>query len=53
MTNEYMNTMVDLNKSHDGIETQRVGENTACQIDIRKAVALIKLKTRRNEKNGC
>ena len=47
ITNKYMDTIVDLNKSSDGTETQRVGENTACHIDARKAVALLKLKIRR------
>lgn len=48
-TNEYMDTIVDLNKSEEGIETQRVGENTADTTDARKAIALLKLKIRRHE----
>jgi len=44
VTNRYMDTIVDLNKSEQGIETERVGENTADTRDARKAVALLKLK---------
>lgn len=44
VTNSYMDTIVDLNKSELGIETERVGENTANLQDARKAVALLKLK---------
>lgn len=48
-TNEYMDTVVDLNKSEEGVETQRVGENTADSTDAKKAIALLKLKIRRHE----
>lgn len=44
VTNKYMDTIVDLNKSPQGIETEVVGENTADARDARKAVALLKLK---------
>lgn len=44
VTNRYMDTIVDLNKSIQGIETEVVGENTADVRDARKAVALLKLK---------
>lgn len=44
VTNRYMDTIVDLNKSAQGIETEVVGENTADSLDARKAVALLKLK---------
>lgn len=44
VTNRYMDTIVDLNKSTEGIETEVVGENTADTRDARKAVALLKLK---------
>lgn len=44
VTNRYMDTIVDLNKSELGIETEVVGENTANVIDAKKAVALLKLK---------
>ncbi len=48
-TNEYMDTIVDLNKSEDGIETLRVGENSSVILDAKKAVSLLKLKIRRND----
>lgn len=49
-TNEYMDTIVDLNKSEDGIETLRVGENSSVILDAKKAISLLKLKIRRNDK---
>ena len=51
MTNEYMDTIVDINKSTEGVETNVVGENNLDVLDARKAVALLKLKMRQ-EKNG-
>ncbi len=47
ITNPYMDTIVDFNKSEAGIETQVVGENTVNQLDVRKALAFLKLKMRR------
>lgn len=47
VTNEYMDTIVDMNKSPEGIETEVVGENTVTYLDARKAAALLKLKMRR------
>ena len=44
--NKYMGTIVDINKSKDGIETEVVGENNLDNIDARKALAFIKLKMR-------
>ncbi|MGL4997791.1 MAG: glycine/sarcosine/betaine reductase component B subunit [Cetobacterium sp.] len=44
--NNYMNTIVDINKSIDGVETEVVGENSASIIDTKKACALLKLKMR-------
>ena len=49
--NEYMDTIVDINKSTEGVETNVVGENNLDVLDARKAVALLKLKMRQ-EKNG-
>jgi D-proline reductase (dithiol) PrdE len=46
-TNKYMDTIVDFNKSQDGIETQVVGENNTCELDAKKALALLKLKMRK------
>ena len=47
VTNEYMDTIVDMNKSTEGVETEVVGENTVTALDARKAAALLKLKMRR------
>jgi D-proline reductase (dithiol) PrdE len=47
VTNKYMDTIVDINKSEEGIETENVGENNAAEIDAKKAIALLKLKMRR------
>ena len=49
VTNKYMDTIVDFNKSEKGIETEVVGENNANALDARKALALLKLKMRK----GC
>jgi len=48
-TNKYMDTIVDFNKSKDGVETQVVGENNVCEIDAKKSLALLKLKMKRRE----
>lgn len=45
--NKYMDTIVDINKSEKGIETEVVGENNLDLMDARKAVALLKLKIRK------
>ncbi len=50
VTNKYMDTIVDINKSESGLETEVVGENTTDKLDARKAVAFLKLKMRRKEK---
>lgn len=44
VTNRYMDTIVDINKSEEGIETEVVGENNARYLDCKKALALLKLK---------
>ena len=49
VTNEYMDTIVDFNKSEKGIETEVVGENNADHLDARKALAMLKLKMRKKE----
>ena len=46
VTNPYMDTIVDFNKSQAGIETEVVGENTVNRLDARKALAFLKLKMR-------
>ena len=48
VTNKYMDTIVDINKSAEGIETEVVGENNMDRIDARKALAFLKLKMRKN-----
>ncbi|HKL11252.1 MAG TPA: glycine/sarcosine/betaine reductase component B subunit [Clostridia bacterium] len=47
--NEYMDTIVDFNKSEEGIETEVVGENTVNERDAKKALALLKLKMKKRE----
>lgn len=47
VTNKYMDTIVDFNKSEEGIETEVVGENNANYTDARKALALLKLKMKK------
>lgn len=47
VTNKYMDTIVDFNKSKDGIETEVVGENNVLTLDSRKALAFLKLKMRK------
>ena len=46
VTNKYMDTIVDINKSEEGIETTVLGENSLTLTDARKALALLKLKMR-------
>ncbi len=50
VTNPYMDTIVDFNKSEAGIETQVVGENTVTKLDARKALAFLKLKMQKKAK---
>ncbi len=47
VTNKYMDTIVDMNKSKEGIETEVVGENTVDELDAKKAIAFLKLKMRK------
>lgn len=44
VTNAYMDTIVDFNKSKQGIETEVVGENNVTILDAKKALAFLKLK---------
>lgn len=46
--NKYMDTIVDVNKSEEGIETEVVGENNTDKVDAKKALAFLKLKMRKN-----
>lgn len=45
--NKYMDTIVDINKSQNGIETEVIGENNKNIMDCRKALAMLKLKMQR------
>jgi D-proline reductase (dithiol) PrdE len=49
VTNKYMDTVVDFNKSKEGIETEVVGQNTVATLDAKKALAFLKLKMRNRE----
>ncbi len=44
VSNKYMDTCVDINKSKDGIETEKLGENSKNYFDAKKAVAMLKIK---------
>lgn len=46
VTNSYMDTIVDFNKSKLGIETEVVGENNVTALDAKKAIGFLKLKMR-------
>ncbi len=50
VTNKYMDTIIDFNKTAEGIETEVIGENSVVEIDAIKALALLKLKMKRNNK---
>ena len=47
--NDYLDGIVDNNKSVDGTETNVVGENNMVRLDCLKAKALLKLKMRQKE----
>lgn len=49
VVNEYLDGIIDINKSASGTETCVVGENNATALDAKKAVARLKLKMRRKE----
>lgn len=48
VTNKYMDTIIDFNKTEKGIETCVVGENNVVELDVIKALAV--LKTKMNKK---
>ena len=50
VVNEYMDTIIDINKSESGTETEIVGENNVDKMDARKALAFLKLKMRKRGK---
>lgn len=45
--NDYLDGIIDINKSESGTETCVVGENNVTELDARKATAMLKLKMRR------
>ena len=49
VVNDYLDGIVDINKSADGTETDVVGENNMVKLDCLKAKALLKLKMRQKE----
>ena len=49
VTNDYLDGIVDINKSADGTETNVVGENNMVELDCLKAKALLKLKMRQKD----
>ncbi|MCP1102901.1 D-proline reductase (dithiol) PrdE [Aequitasia blattaphilus] len=51
VTNNYLDGIIDINKSEEGIETNVVGENNMVELDCKKATALLKLKMRQKD-NG-
>ncbi len=49
VTNKYMDTIIDFNKTQSGIETTVVGENNVVEMDAIKALAILKLKMKKKE----
>lgn len=49
VVNDYLDGIVDINKSADGTETNVVGENNMVALDCRKAMARLKLKMRQKD----
>ena len=47
--NDYLDAIVDINKSATGEETNVLGENNMTELDCKKALALLKLKMRKKE----
>ena len=52
VVNDYLDAIVDINKSATGEETDVVGENNMDRIDCLKAKALLKLKMRKKDQEG-
>ena len=53
VTNNYLDGIIDINKSADGTETNVVGENNVVELDCKKALALLKLKMRKMKHDIC
>ena len=49
VVNDYLDGVVDINKSVEGVEMNVVGENNMTELDCKKALALLKLKMRKLE----
>ena len=50
VVNDYLDAIIDINKSADGTETDVVGENNMTRLDCLKAKALLKLKMQKKER---
>lgn len=49
VTNNYLDGIIDINKSAEGAENNVLGENNVTELDCRKVTAMLKLKMRRND----
>lgn len=47
VSNSYMKTVIDLNKSSEGVESCIMGQNSATELDAVKALAVLKSRIRR------
>ena len=52
VVNDYLDAIVDINKSESGEETDVVGENNMDRVDCLKAKALLKLKMRKKDQEN-
>lgn len=52
VVNDYLDGIIDINKSEDGTETNVVGENNMVELDCLKAKALLKLKMRQKDQKN-
>ncbi|MBR1602647.1 MAG: hypothetical protein IJ667_13655 [Synergistaceae bacterium] len=50
VTNAYLDAIVDICKNEDGIESNVLGENNMTVTDCRKALAMLKLKMRKADR---
>jgi len=50
VSNKYMDTIVDFNKSTEGYESGIIGENNTNELDAKKALAFLKLKMQKKSK---
>mgnify|MGYP004731199349 FL=1 len=50
VVNDYLDAIIDINKSADGTERDVVGENNMTRLDCLKAKALLKLKMQKKER---